>query len=159
PLLLLNRSPLSPTEPEQWFHSGITNSPPLLQAQAIDIDLDGWTDVVGLSAEPRPILLHNDGGRLQEARQALGADAAWPKDLIGVVSADMNGDGFPDLVVWSEGTGLQLHVNQGNGNHGLKLELSGHRRVDGGGNKLRCNADGFGTWVIAQASDVWTAAE
>jgi tetratricopeptide (TPR) repeat protein len=159
PLLLINSSGSAPADPGKWFQAGTTNSPPLLQAQAIDIDLDGWTDVVGLSAERKPVLLHNVGGRLEEARESLGSDAAWPKDLIGVVSADMNGDGFPDLVVWSEGNGLRLHVNQGNGNHGLKLELSGHRRTDGGGNKLRCNADGFGTWIVAQASDVWTAAE
>jgi hypothetical protein len=159
PLLLLNRSPSAPTDPAQWFQAGTTNSPPLLQAQAVDIDLDGWTDIVGLSEQRQPILLHNTGGRLEYAREALGSDAAWPKDLIGVTVADVDGDGFPDLLVWSEGAGLQLHLSKGNRNHGLKLELSGLRRVDAGGNKLRCNADGFGTWVMAQAYDVWTAAE
>jgi cytochrome c-type biogenesis protein CcmH/NrfG len=159
PLLLLNRSASAPPDPHQWFQPGITDSPPLMQAQAVDIDLDGWTDILGLSDQRKPVLLHNTGGRLEQAREALGLDAAWPKDLVGVAAVDVNGDGFPDLLIWSEGAGLQLHVNKGNGNHGLQLELSGRRLVDSGGNKLRCNADGLGTWVIAQAYDVWTAAE
>jgi lipoprotein NlpI len=159
PLLLLNRLASEGTNPAQWFQVGSTMSPPLLQAQAIDIDLDGWTDIVGLSDQRRPVLLHNAGGRLNYAPEALGADAAWPKDLIGVAAVDVDGNGFPDVLVWSEGTGLHLYANKGNRNHGLKLELSGHRRVDGRGNKLRCNADGFGTWIMAQAYDVWTGAE
>jgi hypothetical protein len=159
PLLLRNRSASAPMEPGRWFKADTTDSPPLLQAQAVDIDLDGWTDILGLSDQRKPVLLHNTGGRLEHVREALGSDAAWPKDLIGLTALDVNGNGFPDLVVWSEATGLHLHVNKGNGNHGLKLELSGHRRVDARGNKLRCNADGLGTWVIAQAYDVWTAAE
>lgn len=159
PLLLLNRSAAAPADPARWFEPHILSAPPLLQAHAIDIDLDGWTDVIGLSHERKPVLLHNTGGELDHAQEALGSDAAWPKDLIGLAVMDVDGDGFPDLLVWSEATGLQLHANKGNRNHGLKLELSGHRRVDGNGNKLRCNADGFGTWVMAQAYTVWTAAE
>ena len=49
---------------QKRFEQGTTNSPPLLQAQAIDLDYDGWTDVVGLSDQQVPVFLQNDGTRL-----------------------------------------------------------------------------------------------
>ncbi len=159
PVLLLNQAASDPTNIEQRFRAGATNSPPLLQAQAIDLDLDGFTDIVGLSAQHKPVLLHNDGRRLVHAVEALGRDADWPADLVGVAVTDADGDGYPDLLVWSEKTGLHLHVNQGNGNHALKVELSGHQRKDERGNQLRSNADGIGVWIMAQAEDLWTGAE
>ncbi len=159
PQLLLNRSASAPADPGRWFQPSMIQCPPLVQAQGIDVDLDGWTDVIGLSEDHQPVLLHNVGGRLELAPEAFGTGGTGPKDLIGVLAVDMEGGGFPDLMTWSETAGLQLLVNKGNGNHGLRLQLSGHRGIDGSGNKLRCNADGFGTWAIAQAYEVWTAAE
>src|SRR6516162_7259524 len=61
-------------------------------------------------------------------------------------------------MIWSEG-GLQLHRNKGNCNKALRVQLSGHRRVDSGGEVVRCNADGFGTRVTAQAGAHWTSVE
>ncbi len=49
PVLLVAQPRNGSEDPATWFHRLETNAPPLLQAQAIDIDLDGWTDVVGLS--------------------------------------------------------------------------------------------------------------
>src|SRR5262249_8648274 len=149
----------SPSSLETRFRAGATNSPPLLQALAIDIDHDGWTDVIGLSEQHRPVLLHNDGERLLHALQAFGADSAWPGDLIAVTVADLDGDGYSDLIVWSESAGLQVHRNQGNGNHAVRLTLSGHRRVEPAGAVVRSNADGFGTKIAAQADAHWTGGE
>src|SRR5262249_14502011 len=115
PLLLLSQFASDATGVRRGFHSGPCTSPPLLQAQAVDLDLDGWTDVVGLSEQGVPVFLDNKGGRLEHAPQALGADTEWPQDVRGVTVVDVDGDGFPDLLIWSEATGLQLHVNQGNG--------------------------------------------
>jgi hypothetical protein len=130
-----------------------------VQAQAVDLDLDGWADVVGLSAQAprRPVWLHNqgDGKRFRDERESLGADVAWPKDLVAVAVTDVNGDGFPDLLVWSESEGLQVHANQGNGNHALKLRITGVKLMD----KYRTNADGFGARVIVQAGSLWTEVE
>jgi hypothetical protein len=160
PVLLLNQPSTGRAEPGPRFQPGATNSPPLLQAHAIDLDLDGWTDVVGLSDQHRPVLLHNDGKRLVHEVEALGRDADWPADLVAVAVADFDGDSFPDLLVWSESQGLRLYKNQGNGNRGIRLELTGHRHVDpGSGSEMRCNADGFGAWAVAQAGDLWTGAE
>jgi FG-GAP-like repeat/Tetratricopeptide repeat len=158
PVLLLSKE-----EPSRrvgpWFRVGATDSPPLLQAQAVDLDYDGWTDVVGLSEQRLPVLLHHDGERLVHAREALGRDADWPKDLVAVAVAELTGDQFLDLLVWSESAGLQLYASQGNGNTAVRLELFGHRRVDPAGEIVRCNADGVGAWVIAQAGPLWTGLE
>jgi hypothetical protein len=156
PVLLVNQGA---TRTDGWYVQGQTDSPPLLQAQAIDLDLDGWTDIVGLSAEHRPLLLHNDGRRLVHAPESLGADRDWPVDVVGLVVADFNGDGFPDLMLWSEREGLQLRESQGNGNHALRLELTGRRGPEPGGVKVRTNADAFGVSLTVLAGDLATRAE
>jgi cytochrome c-type biogenesis protein CcmH/NrfG len=158
PLLLQNQHRRE--EPvAKWFVVAPTNAPPLLHAQAVDLDLDGAIDVVGLSAARQPVLLHNDGRRLVYQADQLGAGGTWPKGLVALVAGDFTGDGLPDLLAWSERGGLSLHVNQGNGNKGLQLRLSGHRRVESAGNVVRCNADGLGTRVTAQSGNLWTWAE
>jgi cytochrome c-type biogenesis protein CcmH/NrfG len=138
------------------FYPGMTNSPRLLQAQAVDIDLDGRTDVVGLSDKRRPVLLHNDAQRLVHVRQGLGADADWPADVAALVVTDADGDGFPDFFLWSEAGGLRLYRGQANGNHGLALQLTGRREK---GEAMRTNADAIGTRVAAQAAIVRAHAE
>jgi hypothetical protein len=155
PVLFLSRPAPPGSELTKSLVPGAVNSPPFRQAQAIDLDLDGWTDVLGLSADGKPVLLHNGGdGRLGVAAGALGDD--WPIDLLAVAAADLDGDGNPDLLAWSESAGLQLRRNLGNGHHALKLEVSGRRDK---GTNLRTNADGVGAWVSAQAGPVWTGAE
>ncbi len=141
---------------EKWFTPGATDSPPLLQAQSVDIDLDGWTDVVGLGANHKPVLLHNDGARLKHVPQALGSDGEWPADLVAILAVDENGDGFPDFFVWSEADGLRLHRSQGNGNYPLILELTG--RYDNA-YTLRCNRDAVGAWAVAQTPHLRATAE
>src|SRR5262249_33543389 len=150
PVLLLNRAAPGLKEAAQWFEPGPVDSPPLLQAQAIDLDLDGWTDIVALSDERRPVFLHNEASQrrgLIHVAEALGPDKEWPRDLVAITVADFDGDGFADVMVWSESQGLQLHHNRGNANYALPLELTGRRAVEPNGSKVRCNADGFGTWV------------
>src|SRR5437660_221026 len=119
PLLLLGQ--IGTKDEDKLLLKGNIHSPPLIQAQALDIDLDGWTDIVGLSDQRKPVLLHNGGRQLAHAQEGLGLDADWPADLVAVVAADFTGDGLPDIMVWSESKGLQLRANQGNGNHALLL--------------------------------------
>jgi hypothetical protein len=162
PVLLVNQPGGDRRRPAKWFKDGPVNSPPLLQAQAIDVDLDGWTDVVGLSDKHVPVLLHNTGGRLAHVGEALGAEAGWPADLVGLAVGDFNGDGYPDLMVWSESRGLRLHASKGNGHHALRVTLFGERRNQPEYNadrKVRTNADGFGAKVSAYAKDLWTGVE
>src|SRR5262249_23805348 len=64
---------------ERDFIPGATNSPALKQAVAADVDMDGWPDVVGLTADGKPALLHNLGdGRLELAADAFGVADQLP---------------------------------------------------------------------------------
>jgi hypothetical protein len=159
PALLLNHSHPAETDVTTWFEHGATNSPPLLQAQAIDLDRDGWTDVVGLSAEVphKPVFLHNDGKRLVHLPGSLGADAAWPNDLLAVSAAPFQGDCLPHLMIWSETKGLELHESKDNGNSAQIVSLDGQRGPKEG--RMRCNRDGLGSWVVAQVESLWTGTE
>jgi tetratricopeptide (TPR) repeat protein len=146
-------------EPAQWFEKGVTNSPTLLQAQAVDLDYDGWTDIVGLSDKRVPVFLQNQGGKLVHISEGLGSDRDWPRDLVALATANVDGDKYLDLLAWSESKGLLVYHNRGNENQALKLDLSGHRRAESAGGSVRCNADGFGTRVVVQTEDFWTGAE
>jgi tetratricopeptide (TPR) repeat protein len=123
--------------------------PPLRHAVAIDLDRDGWTDVVGLSQRGAPVLLHNDRGKLKWRRDALGPPGLWPKDLIALtVQPDPV---RPILLGWSESEGLLAVAPRDNGNSGLLVWLEGRSGIQAGSTKLRCNADGVGAWVQAHA--------
>jgi hypothetical protein len=157
PVCLL-RQDAEPGQYDRAFTPATVQSPVLVQAQAIDLDLDGWVDVVGLSEDRKPVLLHNEGGRLVHAPAGLGSPDHWPGNILAVHTADFTGDGRPDLLLWTE-DGLDLRAARDNGNHALLLDLSGHRRVESAGEIVRCNADGLGTWVIAHAGAHITALE
>jgi tetratricopeptide (TPR) repeat protein len=159
PVFLLSKPRTGDADPSNWFQRIETNSPPLLQAQAVDIDLDGWTDVVGLSRDRRPVLLHHDGKRLVLAEEALGADTGWPKNLVALLAADLFCDGHYDLLLWSEGDGLQVRRSRDNGNHGIKIAVTGHRRVEPPGGTDRVCADGIGVRIVVQAQDHWAGTE
>ncbi len=107
----------------------------------------------------KPVLLHHDGKRLVTTLEGLGADSDWPKDLIGLLTADLDCDGNPDVLLWSEQEGLQLRRNRGNGNHSLKIAVSGHRRLSKPGSIERTNADGIGTRIVVQAPNHWAGTE
>ncbi len=104
PRVLLNRARSSESPPANWFEAAETNSPRLRQALAVDLNLDSWTDVVGLSSDGIPVLLHNEGGKLvlraggAGPRCRLAARHRWP-----LAVCPLRGDGPPDLLVWSRG--------------------------------------------------------
>lgn len=156
PLFLINQANGGPTAPERWFAEGLTNSPALVQASAVDLDLDGRSDIVGLSAERRPVLLHNDGRRLVHRSGVFGRAADEPADLVAAAAFDCDSDHQPDLVVWSEKTGLAWFKNRGNGNHALPVALNG-RRSDK--DNVRSNVDGFGVRITAHAGPLITSLE
>jgi lipoprotein NlpI len=159
PALLVNKTPNPSGLPR--FERGGLQTPPglaLLQAQAIDLDEDGWTDVVGLSEKGKPVLLHNDGrGRLRHVEEALGADSSLPGKAIAVAVGDFIKE-RSDVLVWSEEKGLHLFANQGNGNHALRLALVGHRKTTGASG-TRSNAGGHGTRVVVQTDAHWSGLE
>ncbi|MBI1916378.1 MAG: VCBS repeat-containing protein [Planctomycetes bacterium] len=159
PVLLMHESAGGWLEADKWFRRGTVQSPPLLHAHAVDIDLDGRTDVVGLSQARRPVFLRNDGKQLTHVLGGLGAADSWPKDLIAVAVPDLDGDCRADVLAWTESGELWAAFQKETGHQGIQLQPTGHRRVDAGGENTRTNADGFGTRVAVQMADHWSGLE
>jgi Flp pilus assembly protein TadD len=120
--------------------------PPLRQAAAVDVDLDGAADIVGLSHSGAAVLLVNRGGRFDAVEDAFSSPAA--DDLLAALPADIDGDGQSDLVTLSRSRGLEWRRNLGNGNRAVRLIVSGRRERSA---SLRTNADGVGARVAALA--------
>lgn len=147
PLLLLSKRDAPAKDLVDRFVPGAVDAPPLLQAEALDLDLDGWTDVIGLAQEGAAVFLQNDGsGRLVHRRGALPSPADSQR-LLACAACDLNGAGLVDLLYWTQ-DGLQRWRNLGNQNHSLRLNLTGRRDV---GSSLRTNADAIGARVTVHA--------
>jgi hypothetical protein len=137
------------------YATGSTDSPALRQAVAIDLDLDGWPDAVGLAAGS-PTLLHNQGGaRLENTPGAFGQGSALPTGTWALAVADIDGDGNPELLIWSD-AGVALRKNAGNGNKAFVVELTGLKDA---GRFMRSNRSAIGARVTAETERHWTAAE
>ncbi len=152
-LLRAGQSPLYwLSKGDREFAPGTSNAPALKQAVASDIDMDGWTDIVGLGEDGRTALLHNRGdGRLEIAPDAFGPAVGG----LALAVADFDDDGAPDLFVWAE-DGPKVYRNRGNGNAAVAIQPTGRRDA---GSNLRTNADGIGTWLVLQSGTHWTGAE
>ncbi len=137
---------------ERDFTASEVNAPAFRQATVADVDADGWADVVGLSGEGKPVLLHNQGdGKLAAKIDTFGI-------LTGVRAfavANLVSDGNLDLLTLTD-AGVQLHKNNGNGNHTLYLNPTGKRNK---GKNERTSNDGLGARMSAHAGTHWTSAE
>ena len=131
---------------ENDFTPGASNAPKVRQAVAVDIDLDGWCDVVAVTADGRAVLLHNrTEGQLDLKGTAFG-DAA---NVFAVGVADFDGDATPDLFTWGDG-GVEIRRNLGNGNRAVFVTPNGNRHG---------NRDGVGAWLVAHSGTLWAGAE
>jgi tetratricopeptide (TPR) repeat protein len=139
------------------FSNHPLQAPPLLQASAFDLNLDGWTDVVGLTTDGRVIVLVNEAGRLNA--RFLPSSVADAVAVAPLVTLGEAGRVVPKLAVWSGTKGLALLEPAKAGNHALALRLDGRRGVEPGGALVRSNADGIGARVAAQAGGLWTGIE
>jgi len=155
PRLLLRQSASPGDALAAMFRPGSTKSNALIQAQALDIDQDGRTDVAGVDASGGAVFLQQDaGGRLVELSSAFGP---MPAGVIAAACADLDGDCHPDVVAWSDADGLVLRQNAGNGNRAVRLRLLGQRTEVK--DHRRTNLDGVGTRVVVQAGATLTAIE
>ncbi len=147
PQLFVSTTDASRYELKGRFVPGANDSPALVQAQTIDLDLDGAADVIGLSVDGKPVFLRGDAkGKLTKVPDAFGPKPEAITNLLAVASFDDDGDGNPDLLLWPRGEAPQLYRNMGNGNRGLKITLTGRRDK---GSNLRSNSDGIGARAIA----------
>ncbi len=138
-------------------------------AQVADLDLDGWTDLLG---QPVPVLgdgdvpnpnamlgdvtvprwARNEGNRIASMPLAIGPDAT--SALLGLDLADLLGDPLPDLLILRDGAGPRVARHLGNGNHWLALAFSGRWKYGKGpdGGPMRSNPQGLGTRVEIQGT-------
>jgi tetratricopeptide (TPR) repeat protein len=120
-------------------------------AQAIDLDLDGSPDLLGLPAsgsKASPVLpawARNEQTRF--TTQSLPLDLSTP-GLVGVSAVDLIGDPLPDILVLPEGEAPAVARNVGNGQNWLALQLGGHWRVKP--ELMRTNSHAIGTRVLIE---------
>jgi hypothetical protein len=124
-----------------------------------DYDNDGWLDILVANghieneieriqkrvayAEP-PHLFRNEGkGKFSEVTEKLGATFAAPRVARGAAYADINNDGFPDLLITTNGGRVFLFRSEGGTNHSVRVKLNGTKsNRDGIGTVVRINAGG-----------------
>jgi len=124
-----------------------------------DYDNDGWPDIFVADghieneiervqkrvsyAEP-PHLFHNlGGGRFTEVTDQMGKTFAMPKVARGAAYADIENDGFLDILLTTNGGPAYLFHNEGGTNHSLRIKLIG----------TKSNRDGIGAVVRVRAGN------
>ena len=114
-------------------------------AQAVDLDLDTWPDLVALPPfDPQFGIgwARNGGTKLDALTLPLAPDGVETKPIAGLVLADVIGDALPDLVTVRDGEVPRLAKNLGNGQHWLAVDLSG--RWKDSFDQMRTNPQGIG---------------
>ena len=130
-------------------------------AQAIDLDLDGLPDLLGVPAASSklgdvvlPSWARNEGKRFAAKSLSLGLDEPG---LDGLIAVDLVGDPLPDILVIRPGADPALARNKGNGNHWLALNLGGHWQTPKV--MMRTNSHGIGTRVLLEGQGIHVAFE
>jgi tetratricopeptide (TPR) repeat protein len=128
-------------------------------AQAVDLDLDGWADLLGLpsaatgSIDPvPPSWARNDGKRFTAKTVPVGRDQPG---LEGLMAVDLIGDPLPDILVMRSGDSPVVAHNLGNGHHWLALQLGGHWRLKP--ERMRTNSHAIGTRVILEGQGLYVS--
>jgi tetratricopeptide (TPR) repeat protein len=132
---------------------------------AVDIDNDGWVDlaaIVQTSAGPRVKVFRNKGdGTFEDVSRELGLEHVELKAPRGLIAADVDGQGAPDLIITQENAPPVLLRNQGaNKNHFIRLDLVGYAdNKTAIGSKVEIFANGqWQKWELAGASGLATQA-
>src|SRR5215470_3278846 len=102
-----------------------------------DYDLDGWPDIFvanghieddiekiqqRIKYRQPPHLFHNAGqGKFQDVALQMGKAFSQPRLARGAAFADINNDGYLDLLITTNAGSAVLFRNQGGTNHGLRI--------------------------------------
>jgi Flp pilus assembly protein TadD len=131
----------------------------------VDIDNDGWIDlaaIVETEAGPQVKVFRNRGGStFEDVSDALGLDKVKLQAPRGLIAADVDNDGAPDLIVTQRDAPPVLLRNVGaNKNHFVRLDLRGFAdNKTALGVKVEVYADGvWQKWELPGASGYETQA-
>jgi len=125
-----------------------------------DYDNDGWQDIFVADghiedqiervqkrvsyAEPPHLFRNLGGGKFVEVTEQMGAAFAASKVARGTAYADIDNDGFLDVLLTTNAGSAHLFHNEGGTNHSLRIKLVGRKS----------NRDGIGTIVrVTSGSD------
>ncbi len=136
------------------FEAWPSNAGAWRTAQAVDLDLDGRLDLLGLplpkSAQSEgPSWLRNGVDRLESKGLLARFD---DPSLDGLLGIDLVGDPLPDLVACRPGHPPELSRNLGNGNHWLAFQLGGHWGVKP--QLMRTNSHAIGAKLLVEGQGV-----
>jgi hypothetical protein len=122
-----------------------------------DYDNDGWPDIFVADghiedqiehvqkrvryAEPAHLFRNLGSGKFQEVTAQMGEAFAAPRVARGAAYADINNDGYLDVLVTTNSGPAYLFHNEGGSNHSLRLKLVG----------TKSNRDGIGAVVYVAA--------
>ncbi len=116
----------------------------------VDIDNDGWVDlaaIVDTKAGPQIRVFRNLGnGSFEDVSRELGLDKVKLRAPRGLIAADVENDGAPDLIVTQQDAPpVLLHNIGANKNHFVRLDLRG----------LADNKTALGVKVEVYADGLW----
>jgi tetratricopeptide (TPR) repeat protein len=124
-------------------------------ATAIDFDNDGFVDIAFIADDGRGSssirLYRNRGdGTFEDVSHATGLDRIPLHNARSLITADLDGDGAPDMIVTQAGGPAVVLKNAGgNRNHSLLLRLAG----------VKDNDLGIGSKVVLRADGLWQKTE
>jgi hypothetical protein len=88
-----------------------------LGIRIVDVDNDGWPDILVASDRTRNLFFHNIKGRFEEIAVPAGlgfSNDGMARAGMGIDAADIDGDGRPDVAISNfESEGIALFMNQG----------------------------------------------
>ncbi len=122
-----------------------------------DYDNDGWPDIFVADghienqieevqkrvkfAEPPHVFRNLGGGKFTEVTDSLGGSFASPRVARGAAYADINNDGFLDILITTNGGSAHLFQSEGGTDHSLRIKLVG----------TKSNRDGIDSLVHVSA--------
>ncbi len=131
----------------------------------IDIDNDGWVDLAVLvetrTGTELKVFRNRGDGSFEDVSAALGLGKVHLQRARGLIAADVDGDGAPDLIITQVDAAPVLLRNVGaNKNHFVRLDLSGYAdNKTALGAKVEIYANGqWQKWELAGASGYQTQA-
>jgi hypothetical protein len=137
-------------KPASWtsWPTGASGWRPVVAA---DVNLDTWTDLVGLPSgggAPAVGWARNDATKAVAEPLVAGPAPEGSKGLAGFALADLVGDPLPDVVMIPDGAAPMVAANLGNGMHWLALDLGGRWKTSF--DHMRTNVHGLGARITLE---------